>query len=102
MPFHTIAILSGDRQKTIPNRSESEVLSEIVIPFIANGVITAKWGKKEQSYQVLELRIYETKEPWNKKSGTVIADVIHKKRNVYSRFEKKQRHCSQRKNQRFL
>jgi len=89
MPFHTIAILSGDRQKTIPNRSESEVLSEIVIPFIANGVITAKWGKKEQSYQVLELRIYETKEPWNKRSGTVIADVIHKKRNVYSRFEKK-------------
>jgi len=52
MPFHTIAILSGDRQKTIPNRLESEVLSEIVIPFIANGVITAKWGSKVQSYQV--------------------------------------------------
>ena len=61
MPFHTIAILSCDRQKTITNRSESEVLSGIVIPFISNGVITAKWGSKVQSYQVLELRIYETK-----------------------------------------
>ena len=67
MPFQTIAILSGDRQKTIPNRSEAEVLSQIVIPFIATGVITAKWGTKTQSYQVLELRVYETKELWNKK-----------------------------------
>lgn len=85
MPFHTIAILSGDRQKTIPNRSDSETLSEIVIPFIANGVITAKWGNKIQSYQVLELRIYETREPWNKKTGA-IADVIKGKKNVYKRF----------------
>ena len=89
MPFQSIAILSGDRQKTIPNRSESEVLSEIVLPFIANGVITAKWGQKVQSYQVLELRIYETKAPWNKKSGTVIADVIKGKKNLYGRFAAK-------------
>lgn len=89
MPFHTIAILSGDRQKTIPNRSDSEVLSEIVIPFIANGVITAKWGNKVQSYQVLELRIYETQTPWNKKSGTVIADIVKGKKNLYGRFATK-------------
>ena len=89
MPFHTIAILSGDRQKTIPNRSESEVLSEIVIHFIENGVITAKWGSKVQSYQVLELRIYETKALWNKKSGTVIFDIIKGKKNLYGRFATK-------------
>lgn len=89
MPYQTIAILSGDRQKTIPNRSESEVLSEIVLPFIANGVITAKWGNKVQTYQVLELRIYETKTSWNKKSGTVIADIIKGKKNLYSRFATK-------------
>lgn len=89
MPYQTIAILSGNRQKTIPNRSESEVLSEIVLPFIANGVITAKWGTKVQSYQVLELRIYETKTSWNKKSGTVIADIIKGKKNLYSRFATK-------------
>ncbi len=86
MPFQIIAVLSGDRQKTIPNRSESEVLSEIVIPFIASGVIRAKWGNKIQSYQVLELRIYETKTPWNKKSGAVISDMIKGKKNQYSRL----------------
>ena len=85
MPFQTIAVLSGDRQKTIPNRTESEVLSEIVLPFIANGVITARWGKKLRSYQVLELRIFETKEVWNKVKGP-IADVIKSKRNIYKRF----------------
>lgn len=85
MPFQTIAILSGDRQKTIPNRTEAEVLSEIVIPFIANGVITAKWGAKVQSYQVLELRIFETKEPWSKVKGP-IAIVLKGKKNVYKRF----------------
>lgn len=89
MPYQTIAVLSGDRQKTIPNRSESEVLSEIVLPFIANGVITAKWGNKVQTYQVLELRIYETKTSWNKKSGTVIAEIIKGKKNLYSRFATK-------------
>lgn len=85
MPYQTIAILSGDRQKTIPNRTEAEVLSEIVIPFIANGVITARWGAKVQSYQVLELRIFETKEAWNKVKGP-IANVIKGKKNVYRRF----------------
>ena len=88
MPFQTIAVLSGDRQKTIPNRTEAEVLSEIVIPFIANGVITARWGKKVQSYQVLELRIFETKDVWNKVKGP-IADVIKSKRNIYKRFGNK-------------
>lgn len=85
MTFQTIAILSGDRQKTIPNRTEAEVLSEIVIPFIANGVITAKWGNKVQTYQVLELRIYETKDSWNKVKGP-IADLTKGKKNVYKRF----------------
>jgi len=89
MPYQTIAVLSGDRQKTIPNRSESEVLSEIVIPFIASGVITANWGTRVQTYQVLELRIYETSLSWSKRSGTVIADVIKGKRNLYRRFAAK-------------
>jgi len=60
MPFQAIAILSGNRQKTIPNRSEEQLLSEVVLPFVANGIITAKWGKKKHSYRVLELRVFET------------------------------------------
>ena len=88
MPFHAIAVLSGDRQKTIPNRSDGEILSEVVLPFNANGVITAKWGAKTQSYQVLELRIYETKERWDKKKGA-IGDILKGKKNQYARFEKR-------------
>jgi nucleoside 2-deoxyribosyltransferase len=88
VPFHTIAILSGDRQKTLPNRTESELLSEIVIPFVASGVVTSKWGDKLQSYQVLELRIYETKVPWDKRKGALI-DQIKGKRNLSNRFVEK-------------
>ncbi|MEK6806246.1 MAG: hypothetical protein AABY95_06325 [Pseudomonadota bacterium] len=90
MPFHAIAILSGDRQKTIPNRSEEQLLSEVILPFVAGGVITAKWGKSKQSYQVLELRIYETAESWDKRKGP-LGDLIKRKRNQYPRFETRAR-----------
>jgi hypothetical protein len=88
MPFHAIAVLSGDRQKTIPNRSEEQLLSEVVLPFVASGVITAKWGKKKQSYQVLELRIYETSDSWDKRKGPLSA-LTKNKRNQFVRFETK-------------
>lgn len=88
MPYHAIAILSGNRQKTIPNRSESELLSEVVIPFISQGVITAKWGSTVQSYQVLELRIFETKVPWDKRK-VVLTDLLKGKRNQFKRFGEK-------------
>lgn len=88
MTFHAIAILSGNRQKTIPNRSEGELLSEVVIPFVAQGVITAKWGKTVQSYQVLELKIYETKDPWDKRKAA-LSDLLKGKRNQFRRFGEK-------------
>lgn len=88
MPFHAIAILSGDRQKTLPNRNEAELFSEIVIPFVAGGVITAKWGDKIQSYQVLELRVFETKVPWDKRKGP-LGDQIKGKKNLFNRFREK-------------
>jgi len=86
MPYHAIAVLSGDRQKTLPNRTEEQILSEVVLPFVASGVITAKWGKKLQSYQVLELRVYQTPDSWDKRKGP-LADIIKGKPNRFSRFE---------------
>src|SRR5262245_40724311 len=89
MPFHAIATLSGNRQKTIPNRSEDQLLSEVVLPFVSKGgVITAKWGKSTQSYQVLELRVYETEKKWDKRTGA-LGDLIKKKKNQFPRFEAK-------------
>lgn len=85
MPFHAIAILSGNRQKTLPNKTEDEMLSQVVIPFVANGVVTANWGATVQSYQVLELNIYETPAKWDKKAGP-INDLLKYKRNLWPRF----------------
>jgi hypothetical protein len=86
MPFHAIAVLSGDRQKTIPNRTEDQIFSEVVLPFVASGVITAKWGKKTQSYQVLELRIYQTQKSWDKRTGP-LAELLKNRPNRFGKFE---------------
>jgi hypothetical protein len=88
MPFHAIAIQSGNRQKTIPNRSEEQLLSGVVLPFVSKGVITAKWGKNTQTYQVLELRIYETVSSWDKRTSP-LAELIKRKKNQFPRFEAK-------------
>lgn len=88
MPFHAIAVLSGNRQKTIPNKSEDQILSQVVLPFVSKGVISAKWGKKTQSYQVLELRIFETDSSWDKRTGP-LTDLIKHKRNQFPRFKDK-------------
>ena len=88
MPFHAIAVLSGNRQKTIPNKSEERLLSEVVLPFVSKGIIAAKWGKTTQSYQVLELRVYETQSSWDKRTGA-LSDLIKGKRNQFTRFKAK-------------
>ena len=64
------------------------MLLEVVVPFLTNGVITAKWGSTIQSYQVLELTIYETGELWDKRTGP-LADLLRKRRNQFARFEAK-------------
>jgi hypothetical protein len=88
MPFHAIVVLSGNRQKTIPNKSEDQVLSQVVLPFVSKSVITAKWGKKTQSYQALELRVFETASAWDKRTGP-LTDLIKGKRNQFPRFKDK-------------
>ena len=39
MYYHAIAILSGDRRKSIVNKSEDRMLTDIVIPFVTSRVI---------------------------------------------------------------
>jgi hypothetical protein len=89
MLFHAIATLSGNRKKSIVNKSDDRMLAEIVMPFVATGTIKAKWGEKIQSYQVLELRIYQTDGPWDRKTGGTLEEFIGKRLNQYKKFEKK-------------
>jgi hypothetical protein len=89
MFFHAIAILSAGRRKSIVNKFEDGMLTELVIPYMQNGVIRAKWGEKERTYQVNELRIFKTSEPWDKKSGISLDDFLKAKRNIFQTFERK-------------
>jgi len=89
MYFHAIAVLPGGRRKSIVNKSEEQMLTDFVIPFIRNGVIKARWGASTQSYQVLELRIYGTEKAWDKKSGVPIDKFIGTAKNRFIQFEKR-------------
>ena len=93
MPFHAIAVLPAGKQKTLPNRSEDQMLFEVVSPFVEKGIISARWGTSLQSYQVLELRIYETEQRWDKRTGA-LSDHIGSKRNQAARFIAKARKIS--------
>lgn len=89
MHYHAIATLPGGRRKSIVNKSEDQMLTEYVIPYVRNGVIKARWGAATQSYQVLELRIFGTPKPWHKGSGIQLDKFIGNTRNRYSQFEKR-------------
>jgi nucleoside 2-deoxyribosyltransferase len=89
MAFHAIAVLPGGRQKSIVNKTEDQILSNVVLPFVSNGVVQAPWGKKTQSYQVLELRIYKTHTGWDKKSGVQLETFIGSSPNRFKHFEKR-------------
>lgn len=67
---------------------DNGALKEVVQPFVSRGVITARWGKTNQTYQVLELRIYETSAAWDKRTGP-LADFTKGKKNQFMRFETK-------------
>ena len=89
MHYHAIAVLPGNRQQSLPNKTEEQMLTEVVIPFVSSGVVKAKWGTTTQTYQVIELRIYKTDSPWYKKSGEALDDFLRSKKNIFNAFEKR-------------
>ena len=89
MHFHAIAILPGGRRKSIVTKTEEQVLTEFVLPYVQTGVIRAKWGANTQSYQVLELRVYATEKAWFKGAGTQLDTFIGKAVNRFSALEKR-------------
>jgi len=88
MQYHLIATLSAGKKKSITNKSEDEVLS-YVISYVINGTITDKWGGKDQTYQVLELRIYQTKDSWSRKKSGSLDNFIKNNKNCFQKFKNK-------------
>jgi nucleoside 2-deoxyribosyltransferase len=91
LPFHAIATLSGGRRKVVVNKTEEQILTDCVIPFVSTGVMKARWGAKLQSYQVLELRVYRTNTAWVKTSGVPLEQFIGKAPNRFKVLEKRAR-----------
>ena len=85
--YHVIAIRPGGATKSIVNKTEDEVFEAYVVPFIRDGAITTKWGKKRQTHQVNELRIFGTDRPYDRKSR--IEEFLKGKRNRFKRFAKR-------------
>ena len=89
MYFHAVAVLPGGRRKSIVNKTEDQMLTEYVLPYVSSGVMKAKWGSTTQSYQVLELRVYGTEKAWYKASGVALDKFIGTAKNRFAQFEKR-------------
>ena len=89
--YHLIATLAasqaGSQQKSIFNKTHEQAL-DIVTEFMQEGTITTRWGNATRTRQALELRVFQTNEKYNKKSGASFADFAKRRRNVYPRLEK--------------
>jgi nucleoside 2-deoxyribosyltransferase len=81
--LHVHAALGGGGTKIVENKSEAEVLSGFVVPFLRDGTITTTWGSKRQTRQAHELRIYQTEDPFNKKAGGDFVSFVKGRKNRY-------------------
>jgi hypothetical protein len=84
-----VAALPGGGRKTVMNKAEAEVMTGFVVPFLASGTITTKWGKKTQRRQALELRVFKTQNPYDKKPGVTFDQFVKGRNNIYNSLSKK-------------
>ncbi|TGL55263.1 hypothetical protein EHQ61_00695 [Leptospira wolffii] len=89
MLYHAQAVLPGGRTKSIINKDYNDILTNYVLSYVLGGTIRASWGGSAKSYQVLELRIYQTEQAWDKREGITFESFTKGRRNIFSNFEKK-------------
>lgn len=85
--FHVSAALPNGARKSVFNLDRGQIV-DLVIEFVRDGTITTKWGKDTKTRQCYELKIFETPEPYNKKTSGSFEDFVAGKRNRFSTFEK--------------
>lgn len=85
--LHVVSVLPGGSRKTVNNKTEAEVMTGFVVPFLETSTITTKWGGKTKRRQALELRVYKTIERFDKKKGVPFEQFIKNKKNIYGTLE---------------
>lgn len=80
--YHALAILPGDRKKTIRNKTRDQIILQCIIPFLSNRTINTEWGKKSKSVQALEVRVYKTSKSWDSKTDGTFDNFIGKNRAI--------------------
>jgi hypothetical protein len=85
--FHVLALRSRNRTKLVYNRSEAQVLTEFVVPYLQTGTIQTTWGKKIQTVPVADLEVYRTEARYDKKQGIPFERFKRKKRNLFPKLE---------------
>jgi hypothetical protein len=84
--FHVLALRSRNKTKLIYNRSEAQVLTEFVVPYLQTGTIQTTWGKKVQTVPVADLEVYRTEARYDKKLGVPFERFKRKKRNLFPKL----------------
>jgi hypothetical protein len=62
------------------------MFADVVLPYVSNGVIEARWGTKKQSYLVIDLRVHKTEKAWDKRDRIPLETFMGKSRNVFGRL----------------
>ena len=81
MYFHTVLILPGARQRYMCNLTEEEAHAQVIFPFLNEGIVKYRRGGKTTPHQVVDLRVYKTKEQWNHRQAK-FETFVAKKNNV--------------------
>lgn len=84
--FHVLALRSRNKTKLVYNRTEAQVLTEFVIPYLQTGTIQTKWGGKAQTIPVADLEVYRTALRYDKKQGVPFERFKRKKKNLYPKL----------------
>lgn len=85
---HIVATLAGGNTKLVENKTEAEVVSNFIVPFLTDSTITTTWGT-QQTRQALELRVYQTDRPYSRKTSGDFESFVSGRRNRYKTLAKK-------------
>lgn len=87
--YHAYLRLPGGGAKNIANKSDSEMLMEVVLPFVQRRTVPFKRGGKRQELQVLEINIYGTEELWARKLGVTLDQHTKRRKDQFANFAAK-------------